>query len=170
MKGYNTMTINEYEKNELYRDIFEHLCIASYNESMQNQCHEYQSLDYKTTICNRIANGIDSTGFIYHSVCDAFMVANTYKLFQLIENKNLWNTYKNTLKLLLKKHDFYYYHMNTAQLYSAMYVLITNNVLKECKCTNCNDGESNDGESNDGATDHGESNTSTGNTSTAADL
>ena len=125
--------INDTELQQLHSDIYEHLCIKCYTESVQNLSQNH----YKNHVINRLISGIDSTGFVYHSVCDSFMNANTYKIFQLIEKNNKWCAYKLTLKTLLEHDDSYYYHMNTAQLYCALYVLIVNDILNYCKCIDC---------------------------------
>jgi hypothetical protein len=125
--------INDNELHQLKTDIFEHLCIIQYNESMKNLSQN----QYEHHVLNRVMSGIDSTGYVYHSVCDAFMNANTYKIFQLLEKNDGFDNYKIILSTLLEHDDTYHYHMNTAQLYCALYILIVNGILDYCNCIDC---------------------------------
>ena len=125
--------INDNEFHQLKEDIFKHLCIIQYTESMQNLSQN----QYEHHVLNRVMSGIDSTGYVYHSVCDAFMNANTYKIFQLLEQNNGFNDYKILLNTLLERDEVYHYHMHTAQLYCALYVLIVNGILDYCNCIDC---------------------------------
>jgi hypothetical protein len=132
-------TSNEYYN--LQRNTYELLCINRYNESMHNLKNNLQYSGNKYTnnevVCMMIESGSDSTAFIRHSVCESYANENTYNLLQVIEQNKLFNKYTKLLRLFLKTYESYYYHMNTAMVYVAMYVLITNNVLKNCMCDDC---------------------------------
>jgi uncharacterized FlaG/YvyC family protein len=139
-KGRATMTTsNEYYN--LQRNTYELLCIQRYNESMHNLKNNLQYSANKYTnnevVCMMIETANDSTAFIRHSVCESYANENTYNLLQVLEQNNLFNKYTKLLRLFLKTYESYYYHMNTAMVYVAMYVLITNKVLKNCMCDDC---------------------------------
>lgn len=126
----------------LQNDIFSNLCIQQYRDGMQNAINNMMYSgnfnkyhDDKKTIM-LLESGIEQTQFIYHSVCVGFMMEHTYTLLQSM-NRSVFEQYKKILHLILINDDSYYYHIETANIYAIMYILITNNILNTCMCDDC---------------------------------